>query len=61
MKNGTPRAAACQWPLLKAKLAKGAAYAVGSPFNYRYQLRIKSTPAAVYYTFWDYARCAESG
>jgi len=61
MKNGTPSAAACQWPLLKAKLAKGAAYAIGSPFNYRYQLRIKSTPAALYYTFWDYARCAESG
>ncbi|MCX6916107.1 MAG: hypothetical protein NT167_24200, partial [Verrucomicrobia bacterium] len=61
MKKGTPSAAACQWPLLKAKLVKGAAYAIGNPFNYRYQLRIKSTPAAAYYTFWDYDQCAESG
>jgi hypothetical protein len=61
MKNGIQSAVAYQWPLIKAKLAKGAAYATGSPFNYRYQLRIKSTPAAVYYTFWDYAKCTESG
>jgi hypothetical protein len=61
MKKGTPSAVACQWPLLKSKLAKGAAYATGNPFNYRYQLRIKSTPSAVYYTFWDYAQCTESG
>jgi hypothetical protein len=61
MKKGTPSAVACQWPLLKAKLAKGTAYATGNPFNYRYQLRIKSTPAAAYYTFWDYDQCAESG
>ena len=61
MKKGTPSAVAGPWPLLKAKLAKGAAYAIGNPFNYRYQLRIKSTPAAAYYTFWDYDQCAESG
>src|ERR1035437_3587023 len=61
MKNGIQSAVAYQWPLIKAKLATGAAYATGSPFNYRYQLRIKSTPAAVYYTFWDYAKCTESG
>lgn len=61
MKNGTQRAAAYQWPLIKAKLAKGISYATGSPFNYRYQLRIKSTPAAVYYTFWDCAKCVDAG
>ena len=61
MKNGTPNAVGYSWPLLKTKLVKGAAYAIGNPFNYRYQLRIKATPASVYFTFWDYAQCAESG
>ena len=61
MKNGSPSKAAYQWPLIKAQLAEGTAYAVGSPFNYRYQLRVKSIPAALYFTFWDYAKCIESG
>lgn len=61
MRNGTSSVVTYQWPLIKAQLAKGTVCATGSPFNYRYQLRVKSTPATLYFTFWDFAKCIESG
>lgn len=61
MKNGADNEAGYSWRQIKTKLAREVACATGSPFNYRYQLRIKAIPGTVYFTFWDYAKCIDSG
>lgn len=61
MKNGANNAAGYSWPQIKTQLTRAVTYATGSSFNYRYQLRIKATPASVHFTFWDYAQCIHSG
>ena len=42
-------------------MLKGASYALGNPFNYRHQLRIKVSSNSLIYTFWDFTKCVHSG
>ena len=49
------------WPEVKSKILKGVSYPLGVVFNYRYQLRIKALPDVLYWTFWDFKRCINSG
>lgn len=61
MKTKTNSKPAYSWAVVKEKILKGTSYPTGFAFNYRFQLRIKSTPNALFYTFWDFSKCTQSG
>ena len=49
------------WNDVKERILKGVSYAATSPFNYRFQLRLKISPSYLAYSFWDMDKCSFSG
>ena len=61
MSKNAVKGPAYRWSEVREKVLKGASYALGNPFNYRHQLRIKVSSNSLIYTFWDFTKCVHSG